>query len=148
MPASPTVVPVRAAPARPGGTAVVVAAVLDAVLVVVFAAIGRASHQEGDAVLGILGTAWPFLLGTVVGWLVVRVWRAPTRLVPQGLAVWVATVAVGVGLRVVTGGGGAPVSFVIVTTVVLAVFLLGWRGVATLARRPFRRRAVSPSEGA
>lgn len=122
-------------------TVATVGGVVDAVLVVVFAAIGRASHQEGDAVLGVLGTAWPFLLGALVGWLVVRAWRRPLSVRPTGLVVWVAAVAVGMALRAATGEGIAP-AFIIVATITLAVFLLGWRAVVALVTRRSRRGAV------
>nr|WP_154921102.1 DUF3054 domain-containing protein [Microbacterium testaceum] len=117
------------------------ALVLDAVLVVVFAAIGRATH-DGD-VLGPLGsglatTAWPFVAALLVGWLVTRAWRRPTAVVRTGLPVWAITVALGMVLRALSGQGIA-VAFIIVATLTLALLLLGWRGIARLAGR---RRTV------
>ncbi|WP_343074634.1 DUF3054 domain-containing protein [Nakamurella aerolata] len=103
------------------------AAVLDAVLIVVFAAVGRASHGESNPVLDALGTAWPFLTGAAAGWVLVLLLRRVAPLsVATGWPVWLLTVAVGMVLRAATGRGVA-VSFVIVATVVLALFLLGWR---------------------
>jgi hypothetical protein len=114
---------------------VAVAAVVDIVCVLVFATVGRRSHTEGLTIAGIAATAWPFLTGTVLGWLVIRGWRRPTALVPTGLTVWVATVVIGMALRKVTGQGTA-VSFLIVASIATAILLLGWRGVAAaLARR-------------
>ncbi|WP_186325366.1 DUF3054 domain-containing protein [Microbacterium sp. BH-3-3-3] len=117
------------------------ALLLDVVLVVVFAAIGRATH-DGD-VLGPFGsglatTAWPFVAALLIGWAVTRAWRRPTTLVRTGLPVWAITVALGMVLRALSGQGVA-VAFIIVATITLAVFLLGWRGLARLAAR--RRRA-------
>ena len=43
------------------------APLLDAALVVVFAALGRASHAEENALVGALATAWPFLVGLGAG---------------------------------------------------------------------------------
>ena len=119
-----------------------VAALLDAVLVVVFAAVGRASHAEANPVVGALTTAWPFLVGTLVGWVVVRVLRGrwPVEVGP-GITVWFSTVLFGMLLRHLTGAGTA-VSFVVVASVVLAAFLLGWRAVAAFVAR---RRAASPA---
>ena len=109
--------------------------VVDAALVVLFAAVGRRSHAESGAVLGVLLTAWPFLAGTVLGWVVAVAWRRRAPLgVRDGVPVWVCAVAAGMLLRVATGTGTA-FSFVVVATVVLGVFLLGWRALATLARR-------------
>ncbi|KZC95321.1 hypothetical protein AWH51_09115 [Clavibacter tessellarius] len=113
------------------------AAVLDAALVVVFVLIGRASHGEDLAPSGVLGTAWPFLAASVVGWIVARAWRAPSRIVPTGLVVWGVTVVVGMVLRALTGEG-VVVPFVITTAIILGILLLGWRGIAAVA---VRRRA-------
>ena len=110
-----------------------VALVVDVVLVVVFAAVGRGTHEHGTAALQVLATAWPFLAGTGIGWLVARVWRGPLA-VRSGLVVWVATWAVGMGLRAVTGAGTA-VPFLLVAATFLLLLVL-WRAVAGfLARR-------------
>ena len=99
----------------------------DVVAVLVFAAVGRRSHAEGDALAGLAHTAWPFLAALALGWLVVRArrWR-PAAVRPAGTAVWLVTVLGGHALRLVSGQGSAW-SFLVVTAVVLAVFLLGWR---------------------
>lgn len=111
------------------------ALVLDAVLVLVFAAIGRASHNEDP--LGFLITAWPFLVALVVGHLLAAL--VPSR--PRrpwslgwGLIVWIVTVAGGMLLRVASGDS-AETPFIIVATLVLGAFLLGWRLIALLVRR-------------
>ena len=111
------------------------ALVLDAVLVLVFAVIGRASHNEDP--LGFVLTAWPFLVALVVG-------HALAALVPArprrpwslgwGLIVWIVTVAGGMLLRVATGDT-AETPFIIVAALVLGAFLLGWRLITLLVRR-------------
>ena len=112
-----------------GTASVVVALVVDAVLVVVFAVVGRSSHAEGLDVAGIWGTAWPFLAGLGVGWLAARAWRHPLALWPTGVIVWASTLVVGMLLRLVTGQGTA-VAFIVVATLTLAVLPLGWRAIA------------------
>jgi hypothetical protein len=108
----------------------VLAAVLDAVLVVVFAAVGRRSHAEGLDVAGIARTAAPFLGGAAVGWVVALLTLdAGPRSLVFGVVVLAATVVVGMLLRVVLDQGTA-ISFVVVATTVLALLLLGWRLVA------------------
>lgn len=113
----------------------IIAAVVDLVLVVVFCAIGRRSHDEANAVAGLATTAWPFVTGAVVGW--VATWALyrdkfdAYLIVPTGIVVWVSTVAVGMILRVVSGQGTA-FSFVLVASTVLAIFLFGWRALARL----------------
>lgn len=117
---------------------VVVAVVLDALVVLVFAGIGRASHHESNPVLDALQTAWPFLVGAAVGWVLVRVVHGrPPLTVRTGWPVWVSTVAVGMVLRQLTGRGTA-FSFIVVATVFLGIFLLGWRLVAGLLSRRAR----------
>ncbi|UXA18329.1 DUF3054 domain-containing protein [Mycobacterium sp. SMC-4] len=110
----------------------------DVVCVVVFCTIGRRSHAEGLSIGGIAETAWPFLCGTAVGWLLARGWRRPTSLAPTGIVVWVATVAVGMLLRKATSAGTA-VSFIVVASLSTALLLLGWRAVAQLLARRSRR---------
>ncbi|MBT2484935.1 MULTISPECIES: DUF3054 domain-containing protein [unclassified Microbacterium] len=111
------------------------AVIVDAVLVLIFAAIGRASHQEDPA--GFLLTAWPFLVALVLGHLVAALLPGRPRRpwsVSWGAVVWVVTVAGGMLVRVVSGDT-AEVPFIIVATLVLGVFLVGWRAVAALLRR-------------
>lgn len=107
---------------------------VDVIGVLVFCAVGRRSHDEGLNITGIAVTAWPFLTGTVVGWLVSRAWRRPTAVAPTGVVVWLSTVVVGMLLRKATSAGVAA-SFVVVATTVTALFLLGWRVAAGLALR-------------
>jgi hypothetical protein len=113
---------------RPGA-----AFALDAVLVVAFAATGRATH-DGDVWSGLAVTAWPFLAALVVGWLITRAWRAPSAPVRVGIGVWLITVVGGMLLRALSGQGTA-IAFVIVATATLFAALVGWRFVAALVRR-------------
>ena len=111
-----------------------VAGALDVVAVVVFVAIGRASHDHGETAAGVVSTSWPFLTGLAVGWIVARAWRRPDALAPTGLIVWISCVAVGMVLRVVAGQGTAA-AFVVVALAFLGLELLGWRALARTARR-------------
>ncbi len=108
--------------------------VVDLVAVLAFVVIGRRSHAEGLDLPGLLGTLWPFVVGSVVGWASVTGVRWPLSAVRSGAVVWVSTAVIGVLLRVVSGQG-VQVSFVVVTVVVLGVFVVGWRAVAALVRR-------------
>ena len=109
---------------------------LDATLVVLFAGLGRLSHAEGLGLLGLIGTAAPFLAGTLAGWAVL-LWRRPARpaSLTGGAIVWLSTVVIGMIVRVMAGGSTA-VSFVLVSLVVTGLFLLGWRALGQfLVRR-------------
>lgn len=108
---------------------------LDALLVLVFAVIGRLSHDEDPG--GFLVTAWPFLAALLAGHLVAALLRARPRRpwsLAWGVVVWAVTVVVGLLLRVVTGDT-AQLPFVVVATLVLGLFLVGWRALAGVLRR-------------
>ena len=107
------------------------------VAVIVFAAVGRASH--GESVAGTFVTAWPFLVACAVAWIVLallgddgRGWRA-------GVIVWLVTLIGGMALRVAAGDTAA-VAFIVVATLFLAATLFGWRLIARLIDR---RRAAA-----
>jgi hypothetical protein len=108
--------------------------VMDVIGVLVFCTVGRRSHAEGITLSGVATTAWPFLTGTVLGWLASRGWRRPTAVAPTGVVVWLSTVLVGMALRKASSAGVA-VSFVVVAASVTAILLLGWRAAVGLISR-------------
>jgi hypothetical protein len=107
---------------------------IDVVALLVFVVIGRISHGESVAPIGIGITAWPFLAGLVVGWVAARAWRHPFAIVGTGIVVWVATLVIGMLLRMASGQG-VQFGFVIVATLFLGAFLVGWRAIVALGRR-------------
>lgn len=113
---------------------------LDAVLIIAFAAAGRDTHASGMSAAGILSTAAPFLAAWALSWAGLRAWRAPFRLWPTGIGIWLGTVAGGLFLRWLAGGGVA-FSFQLVTLCVLGAFLLLPRLLGSLA---LRRKAKHP----
>ena len=123
----------RSSVTRPGTPRILLALALDVVLVIAFAALGRASH-DSDVLGGLWRTAWPFLAGLAVGWLVTRAWRSPTAPLRTGVGVWAATVMGGLLLRAASGQGIA-LPFIIVATLALLLGLVGWRLVAALVAR-------------
>lgn len=112
---------------RPKPTHIALYGAIDVVLVIAFVLIGRASHNE--SALGFFTTFWPFFVGLILGWLVSRFWLDPLRINWVAVIIVAITVVVGMVLRAVTGQGIEP-GFVIVTTIVLGVFLMGWRLIA------------------
>lgn len=109
------------------------AVTLDLVAVLVFVGIGRAVHAHGLSIDGMASTAWPFVSGLAVGWVVLTLThRAPASL-GSGALVCGATVAVGMALRVVAGQGTAA-AFVVVALCFLGAFICGWRLLARLRR--------------
>lgn len=109
-------------------------ALLDAVVVVVFAFVGRASHGGVGGVVDTARVAWPFLVALAVGWVIAYgVHRSAPRTVGGGVIVWLITLAGGVLLRGVTGGG-THWSFVLVSAIFLGLTLVGWRLIAARRR--------------
>lgn len=111
------------------------AAVIDVVLIVLFAVIGRSSHGESNTLFALWTTAYPFLAGWAIAYVTSGAWSRPLRFWPTGIVAWILTVFVGMAIRVATGQGDVdgnplPISFVIVATIVLGAFLLGWRAIA------------------
>ncbi len=105
---------------------------VDIVLVLAFSAFGRRSHDEGLDLTGVLTTAWPFLAGLALGWIVndalYKNKSRPLSVVPGGIVIFFCTMVGGMLLRVLSDQGTA-LSFILVADIVLAVFLLGWRAI-------------------
>lgn len=113
---------------------------LDLAWVLIFAVIGRLSHGEPADPLGVIFTAWPFvvaLVGTTVA--LIGMNRATEQLL-NGAIAWLGTLVFGMWIRADAAGGGIQPSFVIVAGSFLIVGMLGWRFIA--ARRQ-QRRATS-----
>jgi hypothetical protein len=121
------------------------ALVLDVIGVTVFCTIGRRSHDEGIVLLGVWQTAWPFLSGAGIGWLLSRGWSRPTSVAHTGLAVWICTVLFGMILRRLSSQGVA-LSFVVVASIFTALFLLGWRVIANRVIDASRPGPSGPSK--
>lgn len=115
---------------RPEAGVVGAAMGIDLVLILIFAALGRMSHDEGISAYGVWVTAWPFVASAAIAWLVLFLWRAPLSLI-RALGLVVITVAGGMLLRLATGAGAA-LPFVLVASGTLLLMLLGWRLIARL----------------
>ncbi len=119
-------------PPRTRKRVIAFAAGVDLVVITIFAALGRSTHAEALDVLGVLGTAWPFIVAGTVGWVVLRSWRRPLALWPVGVGVWGITWGLGLLIRLITGAGTA-LPFVLVSLGVLGVGLVGWRLLASFS---------------
>lgn len=113
---------------------------LDLGVVLAFVTLSRLSHNQVIDAPGVLGTAWPFLLGLLIGWVVTRSWRT-TLTGKAALGVFVFTLTLGIAFRRLTFTGAQP-SFVAMAFSVLSVLLMGWRLIAYLE---LRRRAEAPA---
>ncbi|MGL5825473.1 MAG: DUF3054 domain-containing protein [Nocardioides sp.] len=100
--------------------------VVDILLILGFAAIGRRNHDESGALTDVLRTAAPFLIGLVAGWVVATMRRMDVFSYQFGLFAWGTTLFFGMALRSFFGSGTA-ISFVLVAAIGLSVTLVGWR---------------------
>lgn len=138
-----------AAPHMSEGMRIVGLAVGDALVFLIFAAIGRGNHGEttGLAALPeIVLTALPF----AVGWFVVapllgayrrELMAQPRKMALRTLLAWIPAWLVGMALRgIFVDHKVPPVSFAVVVLVVNAVLLLVWRWPYALNNSQRRRR--------
>ena len=119
---------------------VVIAAIFDLALIILFAAIGRRSHDEGSALAGTLTVAAPFLIGYVIAAVAWRLDRSP-RSAGRGALISVVAVGLGLVLRGTAFGRGVAPAFVVVALVTITVLLVGWRLVAARVTSPGAREA-------
>jgi Protein of unknown function (DUF3054) len=107
----------------------------DFISFLIFTVSGRDTHHEAvgvDAISQTLFTALPFLLG----WFLVAPWlgafrrektRTPVEMLKRTEVSWLCALPVVFVLRWIFSGHTPPLSFVIVLTLVNALFLGGWR---------------------
>lgn len=120
----------------------------DLAAIVLFAAVGRASHDESLDAAGVARTALPFILACSLTWM----WLAATKRTGvhprEGVGMWIMTVGGGIGLRLAFGDGAAW-PFVLVASITLAVLLIGWRALFLAGwRYRLRQLGLSPDPDA
>lgn len=116
----------------------IVPIIADLVFVLIFAVIGRLSH--GLDPVGVLVTAWPFLVACLIAWAAISLLRLPGLGWREGLIVWLVTMVGGLALRLASGETAAP-AFVLVATSFLCAAFFGWRVVWGLLDRRNNRSA-------
>ncbi|MFZ1437524.1 MAG: DUF3054 domain-containing protein [Candidatus Microthrix subdominans] len=125
---------------RSPGSALALTAVADVAVILAFVLMGRNNHDEGLSPASVLGVAAPFLIAAALSWAALVLWHRSTdgeaatptlpalrSVWPDGVAVWLGTAVLGLVLRGLVFGDGTAASFVIVTSAVLGVGLIGWR---------------------
>lgn len=114
---------------------------VDLAAVVLFVAIGRASHHHAETAGGFLSTFWPFAVGLLAAWrLDLRLTTMRRGPLAAGGRASAVTVAVGMVLRVLAGQGTA-LAFVVVALAFLGALMVGGR----VALRVAGRRAGAAS---
>lgn len=109
--------------------------IVDLVCVLIFAIVGRASH--GLDPVGVLATAWSFLVACLIGWAAVLLVRLRGLGWREALIVWLVTLIGGMALRLVSGDTAA-LAFVMVAALVLGAAFFGWRIIYGLMERRAR----------
>ena len=116
--------------------------VLDGLVVVAFAVIGREDHGFVSDFWDYARVAAPFLVGLGITIVILRSWRDPL-LIRTGLFLAVGTLIVGMALRRFVWDNGTATTFVLVTAGFLIAGMVGWRLVVLAAEKVIaRRRAV------
>lgn len=105
---------------------VAIAAAVDAAMIILFAALGRRTHDEGSAVGGTIVVAAPFLIGYAVAAAALRL-RRDAFSVRRAAPVWAAGIALGMVLRGTVFDRGLAPAFVVVAFVTTGALMLGWR---------------------
>lgn len=139
---------------RPATGQVAIAAMGDAVILLLFAAIGRASHGEqvAGAVMRMVGTAAPFLLGwfaiaPLLGVYAPRSFTSARSSMSHTGRAWIAGCLVGLAIRSALQHRIVPASFAAITLVFNLVLLLAWRSILLLVFRNASRRSTGSGEG-
>lgn len=117
----------------------------DALAVLLFVAIGLMQHATPLTTSTVGLVAWPFGVGMLLGHLAIRSWRAPFSLWPHGVFIWAITIAAAMAIRTLFGAG-TETSFIIVTATFLALFMLGWRAIASFVTRRERREVIDAAQ--
>lgn len=109
----------------------------DIAALLLFAAIGRANHEEGGLVsLALLGTAFPFVSGWFLTAPLTDAFGDDARSKEVGTAAgaaakaWIIAMPVALLIRSLFKGELPPQPFVIVSMVATGVLLIGWRSAA------------------
>lgn len=107
---------------------------IDAVVVLLFAGLGRRSHDESSGLTGTLSTAAPFLIGLAVAWGVAAMIELRRRSdlrrllsVDAGVVIALVTVAVGMLLRRTLWDRGIAWTFIVVTAAFVTFACGLWR---------------------
>jgi len=102
---------------------------VDAAFIFLFIFIGTRNHDTDTNAAGVFSTVAPFLIGLIVGWGALRVWKAP-RKVTNGVGLWLITIVIGMLLRRFAFDRGTAGAFIVVATIFNAFTLMGWRFIA------------------
>jgi FtsH-binding integral membrane protein len=112
---------------RADGKAAGTALGIDIVAIIVFVILGRSSHHEsGGFIVSTLKVAAPFLIALLAGHALSKSWQSPAA-PSKGVIIWVTTLVLGMLLRRFAFGRGTALAFIIVASLFIGLFVVGWR---------------------
>ncbi|GAA2524393.1 DUF3054 domain-containing protein [Rarobacter incanus] len=115
------------------------AIISDVVSVVVFVLLAAMAHSLTLGTIGLLLAC--FLPALALAWLATRAWKTnPAAIKPVGLGIWAATTTVGLAILAIVKQQRSDPIMMTITAVVLALFLVGWRALATAMEKQQRPR--------
>lgn len=123
---------------RSGNTSRVVPFILDIIAIALFGLAARYAHQSPDMpfnFMGWLSTTWPFWIGVLLAWAVLRKGVATGFEFRVGTLVWIFAVVTGLIIWAIRNMAVPHWSFMIVATVMGALMIFGWRLIAKFVRK-------------
>jgi Protein of unknown function (DUF3054) len=105
----------------------VIPAVIDALCLALFVALGRESHDIDSGISWYLTVLWPFLLGWFAAALAVRVYASSPQRWILLAATWAGGIAIALVLRAVVTHRDTPIAFIIVAYAFIGLATFGWR---------------------
>lgn len=110
-----------------------VAPLIDVLALALFAILARLAHG-GLSFSSWVDAFWPWTVGALVGWVIIMATKL-SSLWKEGAVVWLSAVIGGMALWMLVNGRLPHWSFLIVATVMSALFFFGWRAIAAFASR-------------
>lgn len=110
-----------------------VAPLIDVLALALFAIFARLAHG-GLSFSSWVDAFWPWTVGALVGWVIIMATKlsGPWK---EGVVVWLGAIIGGMALWMLVNGRLPHWSFLIVATVMSALFFFGWRAIAAFASR-------------
>lgn len=121
-----------------------VAIATDAILVLLFAALGALSHYGKVDLFLLFQIAWPFLAGLVLAHMTLRYWKVDfAKVFPHALFLTAITVSSAMLIRTFLATGTAT-AFIVVAFAVNTIFLVGWRLLVQIKRK-YQNKSANPA---
>ena len=102
-----------------------IAPVIDIIALMLFAVAARLAHG-GLSFSTWVDAFWPWAIGALIGWAIILAAKVQGKW-KEGGVVWLSTIVGGMALWMLVNGRLPHWSFLIVATVMSALFFFGWR---------------------